>query len=110
MTDEFFNEDNFEEPEEDNTLDAFDEFLDGIEDGGSIFDPTQIVSIRTTQGGSYDVPVEGELPIAEVLEKAGLAVSPNTQYWVNNAQVAADFLVAPGAVVTAVGMVKGGAA
>lgn len=97
--------------------DPFDDFLNGIQGTPSTFDPSMIIKIVSTAGGSVDVPVDpahttadGQpgYTIDEVLVIANFAVSPNTQYWVNNAQVERSFVVAPGAVITAVGMVKGG--
>lgn len=100
------NTNNIPEPEED--YDPFDEFLGGLEDEGNVFDPTQVVTVRTTSGGSTEVPMDGPATISDVFDKAGLAVGRNVEYWVNGQQVEASFEVAPGAVVTAVGMVKGG--
>jgi len=119
MSDEFDNS----LPIDDGEVDPFDEFLDGITSEGSTFDPSAVIKIISTGGGTQDIPVDpehtvnnipldqgGELgyTIDEVLALANLAISPNTQFWVNNAQVARSFVVAPGAVITAVGMVKGG--
>ena len=116
---DFEMDDEFEDDELDEngeTLDPFDSFLNGIDEEGSQFDPTQVIKIMSTAGGNVDVPVDMAhevngapgYTIDEVLTLANFAVGPTTQFWVNNAQVDRDYVVAAGAVVTAVGMVKGG--
>ncbi len=103
MTD--FNEDDFElDGDEGDGLDPFDQFLDGITGAGATFDPTQVIKIVSTAGGNVDVPVDTAhevngapgYTINEVLTLANFAVGPTTQFWVNNAQVERDYVVAAG--------------
>jgi len=96
-------------PAEGAPQDEFGAFLDGVTEEGGQFDPNTIVKFLSTAGGSQDIPVEGPTTISELLALGGIAVGANVQFWVNNAQVQPDFVVAPGATVTAVGLVKGGA-
>jgi hypothetical protein len=96
-------------PDNDDELDPFEEFLGGIEgDEGGLFDPTQVVFIRSTGGANVEVPIEEPMAIRDVLTRGGLTVSSNIEYWVDGVSVQPDHVVAPGATVTAVGIVKGG--
>jgi hypothetical protein len=96
------------DPEDENWDDSFGDFLDGLESEEAVLDPNECVQIRSTGGGHYQVLVEEPMPISEVLRQANLTVSQGIEYWVNNVAVAPDFVVGPGTIVTAVGMVKGG--
>lgn len=78
------------------------------EDQPSDFDPTQVISLRSSSGGSFDVPAEEPMAISAVLAAANLAVGQGIEYWVNGTRVESDFVVAPGATINAIGMVKGG--
>lgn len=88
----------------------FDSFLDslGSDEAESLFDPSQVVTIRSTGGGVHEVPIDGPMTIREVLQQAGLLASAQIEYWVDGNAVAPEFVVAPGATVTAIGIVKGG--
>ncbi len=87
--------------------DPFDDFLNNME-AQPEFDAAQSVTLRSTTGQSYTVPIEGPTPLSEVLRRSNLAFGANIELWVNGARVEPTYEVAPGAVVTAVGMVKGG--
>lgn len=96
-------------------LGDFQEFLASLggaeegEDVNPLFNPENVVTLRSTSGGEdFAIPVEGPLTIRELIESAGLAVSPSIEYWVDQSPVGPDYTVAPGATVTAVGQVKGG--
>lgn len=95
--------------EQDNEFDTFLDSLDS-EEAESLFDPSQVVTIRSTGGGVHEVPITDPTPIRDVLQQAGLVVSAQIEYWVDGNAVAPDFVVAPGATVTAIGIVKGGMA
>jgi hypothetical protein len=73
-----------------------------------IYDPGEVVTIRATAGGVHYIPSEEATPIQELLTAANLTVSQDIRYWVDGAEVTPDHVVGPGAVVTAVGQVKGG--
>ena len=84
---------------------------DGAEDGGEnpLFDPTQIITIRSTgEGGNFAIPVTEPISITDLLAQANLTVSQSIEYWVDGVAVGPEHTVAPGTTVTAVGMVKGG--
>ena len=74
------------------------------------------VRIQSSAGGVIDVPVEedhmeGNFPgylLADLLDMANLTVAPNTQYWLGETQVQLDTVIAPGATITAIGLMKGG--
>ena len=89
---------------------AFDAFLNSLEseESENLFDPSQVVTIRSTGGGEHVVPITDPMPIRDVLHQAGLLASAQIEYWVDGNAVASDFVVAPGATVTAIGVVKGG--
>lgn len=96
-------------PDNDGEIDPFEDFLNGIEeDEGGLFDPSQVVFIRSTAGAAVEVPIEEPMAIRDVLQRGGLTVSTNIEYWVDGVAVQPDHMVAPGATVTAVGVVKGG--
>jgi hypothetical protein len=48
------------------------------------------------------------VPLGTVLTRGSLTFNPNTQFMVDGAYVGLDYLVQPGAVVTAAGVLKGG--
>ena len=83
-------------------------FLSAIQGDENIADPSTVVTIRSTTGGEYQVPIAEPTSIADVMAIGELTTSQGVEYWVNSTPVAPDFEVAPGAVVTAVGQVKGG--
>ena len=89
-------------------MDDFENFLNNLEDHEALFDPSQAITIRSSSGGTFEVPTTDPMTIAAALETAGLTVGQNVEYWVNNNRVQADQVVAPGAIVAAVGRVKGG--
>lgn len=97
-----------EDPEEgEETSNPFEEFLsDAMEVPG--IDPSQIVTIRSANGQGYSVIVEGPTPLSEVLRMSGLNFQEATEYWVNGSHVDKTMPVAPGAVVVATTVVKGG--
>lgn len=76
----------------------------------------QTIRIQSSAGGVIDVPTSEDhmvdgVPgyrLADVLDMANLTVSPSTQYWLGETQINPDTVVAPGAVVTAIGLMKGG--
>lgn len=78
--------------------------------------PSQTIRIQSSAGGTVDVPVSEDhtvngIPgytLSELLDMAGLTVSPSTQYWLGETQIQPDAVLAPGAVVTAIGLMKGG--
>jgi len=86
-------------------------FPDDVAADESVFDPSQVITILSSGGGSWQVPLhEGEatLSVEVALTRAELAVSPNTEYWVNGVQVQRDHQLGPGATIATVGNVKGG--
>lgn len=87
--------------------DPFENFLNGVE-AEPMFDPAQSVTLRSANGQSFQVPVTEPTPLRAVLTASGLAFQAQTEYWVNGSPVSPDILVAPGAVVTATTIVKGG--
>lgn len=96
-------------------LDPFEDFMrlvnteDGEEGENPLFDPTQIITIRSTTGGNdFAIPVAEPISITDLLAQANLTVSQSIEYWVDGVAVPPDHHVAPGTTVTAVGMVKGG--
>jgi hypothetical protein len=110
MTDFDF-EDGFEgEQEQDEGIDELDELLDEIDAEDLGVDPQRMITIRTTSGGATSIPVaEGEtLSIADALDRANLTATRDVEYYVGGEPREADFQVAGGASITAVGTVKGG--
>lgn len=95
-----------EQPEEEE--DTFDTFLAGVTEPGTAFDPTSVIHLVSTSGGSRDVPVTGSMTIAQAMTEAGFTTGQNVEYWFNQARVDSNFEVAGGAEVTIVGVVKGG--
>ncbi|MGW8178365.1 MAG: hypothetical protein ACWGQW_06315 [bacterium] len=95
--------------------DPFEEFMDFINrnvegEVNQLFDPEQIITIRSTGagGGDFAIPVNEPLTITQLLTQANLTVSQSIEYWVDGVSVPADHVVAPGTTITAVGQVKGG--
>lgn len=95
--------------------DRFEEFMQAINIGGDgeenpLFDPEQIVTIRSTGtgGGDFAIPVAEPISITALLNQAKLTVSQSIEYWVDGVTVPPEHVVAPGTTVTAVGQVKGG--
>lgn len=95
--------------------DPFEQFMDAInvgqdEGGNQLFDPDQIITIRSTGagGGDFAIPVTEPISITALLAQANLTVSQSIEYWVDGVAVPPEHTVAPGTTVTAVGQVKGG--
>jgi hypothetical protein len=87
----------------------FSQFLADLpEEEQGDFDPNQIITIRSSAGGTFTVPTSEPMTIQALLERAELTTSPSIEYWVNGVVVGSDFVVAPGATVSAVGLIKGG--
>jgi hypothetical protein len=92
-------------------LSAFEQFVDNLgvgEDVAQVVDETALITLRSTVSGNFSVATEEPLTIEQVLEKGELTVAPNIEYMVDGVSVPADHVVAPGATVTAIGMLKGG--
>ncbi len=87
-----------------------DDLADLIEDvtEEAVLDASQCVTLRSTNGQSFQIPVEGPTLLADVLARSELGFGANVEFWVNGNRVPTTETVAPGAVVTAVGIVKGG--
>jgi hypothetical protein len=88
-----------------------DEFLAGLEDEVAEyagFDPTMIITLRSTQGQTWVVPATEPAPIRDLVSRANLMVAQNIEYWTDSVQVPVDHVVAPGSLVTLIGSVKGG--
>lgn len=96
--------------------DPFEDFMRAINVGGDdegenpLFDPDQIITIRSTGvgGGDFAIPVAEPISITNLLAQANLTVSQSIEYWVDGVAVPPEHTVAPGTTVTAVGQVKGG--
>jgi hypothetical protein len=88
-------------------FEGINEFFEAV-DNTPAFDPNTAVTIRTAGGGSTMVPISGPATIAEVLRRTELAIGANVEYWVDGVAVQPDFVLAPGATLTIVGLVKGG--
>ena len=71
-------------------------------------DPAQIVTLRSSQGASWPVPVEQPTAVKDLIRQANLTVGVDTIIWVDGATVGMDTVVPGGAIVTLVGSVKGG--
>ena len=92
-------------------LSAFEQFVDAMgigEDVAEVVDETALITLRSTVSGNFTVATEEPLTIAEVLAKGELTVAPDVEYMVDGVSVPSDHVVAPGATVTAIGMLKGG--
>lgn len=92
---------------EGNEPDPFEDFLDNVAEMPGI-DPSQMVTIRSSNGQGFTVAVEGPTPLSKVLAMSGLAFQQATEYWVNGSRVDVSMEVGPGSVVTATTVVKGG--
>jgi sulfur carrier protein ThiS len=97
----------FNDTPEEEGGDVFDDFLDGLEEDGIDIDPNSFIRLRTTAGASYDVPAHEPMTINDLVREAGVTTGA-VEFYVNGNAVAPDYTVAPGGVVTAVGIVKGG--
>jgi len=99
-----------DEQEEERTDDGFgalDEFLEAV-DRTPAFDPSQAVIIRTMGGNSTMVPLTEPASIVDVLKRTDLAIGANVEYWVDQVAVQPDFVLAPGATLTIIGVAKAG--
>jgi hypothetical protein len=93
---------------------GLDQFLAGIPAEEMPTDFVRIVS--SAGGGAYDIPIDPEhtvnsLPgytLRELLEMGNLAHNAATQFWSGEIQINLDQILANGAEVTAVGVLKGG--
>jgi hypothetical protein len=90
----------------DNT--EFDSFLNNLEEDGSLFDPSQIISISTSAGGRWDIPATEPLTVGQVFDAAQVTTGSAVDIYVNGTVVDRNFVVAPGATIAVVGTVKGG--
>ena len=99
-----------EEFQADETLPEEEEFdfeEDAFEVEEPIIDPTQVITLRTSGGETRYIPSAEALPLAQVKALSGLAFGAVTFYM--NAAVIDDATIIPvGAVVSAIGNVKGG--
>ncbi len=110
------NEEANEAPQFEQQGDPFEQFMAAInvdvQEGGenALFDPDQIITIRSTGagGGDFAIPVTEPISITDLLEQANLTVSQSIEYWVDGVVVPPEHVIAPGTTLTAVGQVKGG--
>lgn len=88
----------------------YDGLFDDIDDEQVVWLPEECVTIRSTAGGEYQVPLEADetKTIQQVLSQAQLTVSSDIEYWVGGITVNPNFVVSRGTVINAVGRVKGG--
>jgi hypothetical protein len=100
------------EPEDGDPLEQFMEAINMGPEGepNPLFDPEQIITIRSTGagGGDFAIPVTQPISITDLLGQANLTVSQSIEYWVDGVTVPPEHVIAPGTTVTAVGQVKGG--
>jgi sulfur carrier protein ThiS len=76
----------------------------------AIPDPTTVVTIQTSSGGKFYVPVgEGGMSVKDLMTAAHLTVGV-VEYWLNGSAVNADTVIPGGQTLSVVGVVKGGVA
>lgn len=94
--------------------DELDDFLSGLDPDEM---PTDFVRITSSAGGGVrDIPIDpahevNGLPgytLRDILDMGQLTYTGATQFWAGETQVDLDTVLSSGAVVTAVGVVKGG--
>lgn len=91
-------------PEE---LDFEEEFEEELAEEEIVVDPTRVITLRTSGGETRYIPADDPLTLSQVKNLSGLAFGA-VQFYMN-ANVIDDATVVPvGAVVTAIGNVKGG--
>lgn len=86
---------------------SINDFLEQVNNTPT-FDPNTAVVIRTMGGNSTMVPIAVPTSITEVLKRTDLALGANVEYWVDGVAVQPDYLLAPGATLTIIGLAKGG--
>lgn len=70
--------------------------------------PAGTVTLLSSNGGEFYIPTDGTQTLGALVEASGLAVAGSVQYWMESQQVPMDQIVPVGAVITALGNVKGG--
>ncbi len=78
------------------------------EEEGLGIDPNQIVTLRTSDGSTHYIAVEGPMTLAELKRRSDLNFGGNVQVFLNNAVISDETVVPAGATIVAVGSVKGG--
>lgn len=84
-----------------------EEDLEIAEEVAGVVDPTQVITLRTSGGESRYIPTNEPLSLSEVKSLSGLTFGA-VQFYMNAQVIADDTIVPVGAVVAAVGNVKGG--
>lgn len=101
----------FDEVEPTVEVEEEDEFLTSLTQEFGEFlniDPAQIVTLRSSAGQSWPVPVEQPTAVKDLVRQANLTLGTEVVVWVDGATVSMDQVVPGGAIVTLVGNVKGG--
>lgn len=86
------------------------EFADELETEGMpdpVVDPTQVITIRTSGGETRYIPAAAPMSLAEVKALSGLAFGA-VQFYMNAAVIDDATVIPVGAVISAIGNVKGG--
>lgn len=97
-------------PVDEGPVDPLDEILEGAEQALEEIgvDPSQCVLITTTSAGRKWVPLTEPTAVGEVMRLAEFFASGPVTYWVNGVNVEPTELVAAGAEIMIVGVVKSG--
>ena len=86
------------------------EFSDELETEGMpdpVVDPTQVITLRTSGGETRYIPATEPMSLAEVKAVSGLTFGA-VQFYMNAAVIEDSTIVPVGAVISAIGNVKGG--
>ena len=94
-----------------NIPDEFEpEFEDELQSEASpdpLFDPTEVITLRTSGGETRYIPALEPMTLAEVKAISGLAFGA-VQFYLNAAVIDNDTIIPVGSVISAIGNVKGG--
>ena len=94
-----------------NIPDEFEpEFEDELQPEASpdpLFDPTEVITLRTSGGETRYIPALEPMTLAEVKAISGLAFGA-VQFYLNAAVIDNDTIIPVGSVISAIGNVKGG--
>lgn len=70
--------------------------------------PEEVITLISSTGGRFYLPTNGAMTLDELVQKSGLTLGNNIQFFVEDTPIDSGSVIAPNTTVTALGNIKGG--